>query len=101
MEIYWDHAFASVGRDDAPIEMTRLAPVTADLHARGWSRMYRKGGRYGPMWFDYSDVSRESPWLPVGGHFTRYGDVLPLLGDADDQAVIIASGDEMTIPLSV
>src|SRR2546423_1633118 len=97
MEIYWDHAFASVGRDDAKIEMTRLTPVSADLHMRGWSRMYRKGGRYGPMWFDYSDVSRESPWLRVGGHFTRYGDVLPLVGDADDQAVIIASGDEMTL----
>ncbi len=100
MEIYWDHAFASVGRDDAPIKMTRLAPVSADLHARGWSRVYRKGGRYGPMWFEYSDVSRESPWLPVGGHFTRYGEVLPLLGDADDQAVIIASGDEMTLEFS-
>jgi hypothetical protein len=77
--------------------ITRLAPVTADLHARGWSRPYRKGGRYGPFWFDYSQVSKESPWLRVGGRFTRYGDVLPLLGAADDQYAIIASGDEMTI----
>jgi hypothetical protein len=33
----------------------------------------------------------------VSGNFTRYGDVLPLLDAADDQAVIMASGDEMTI----
>jgi hypothetical protein len=99
MEIYWDHAFVSVGpRDDgAPLTVTRLAPVSANLHARGWSRVFRKGGRYGPQWFDYSQVSRQSPWLFVGGRFTRYGDVLPLLGDADDEAVIIASGDEMTL----
>ncbi len=97
MEIYWDHAFVAVGRHDAQLTVTRLAPVAADLHARGWSRVFRKGGRYGPQWFDYSQVSRESPWLRVGGRFTRYGDVLPLLGNADDQAVIIASGDEMTL----
>jgi len=97
MEIYWDHAFVSLGRDDAPLKVTRLAPLSANLHARGWSRVFRKGGRYGPQWFDYSQVSRPSPWLFVGGRFTRYGDVLPLLGDADDEAVIIASGDEMTL----
>ncbi|MEX2156820.1 MAG: FG-GAP-like repeat-containing protein [Gemmatimonadales bacterium] len=97
MEIYWDYAFVAVGRADAQLRVTRLAPVAADLHARGWSRVSRKGGRYGPQWFDYSQVSRESPWLPIGGRFTRYGDVLPLLGEADDQTVIIASGDEMTL----
>ena len=97
MEIYWDHVFLSLGADAAPLTITRLAPVAADLHARGWSRVFRKGGRYGPFWFDYSQVSKQSPWLPVRGHFTRYGDVLPLLGAADDQTVIIASGDEMSL----
>ncbi|HEY7684551.1 MAG TPA: FG-GAP-like repeat-containing protein [Gemmatimonadales bacterium] len=97
MEIYWDHAFVAVGRNDAQLTVTRLLPVAADLHARGWSRVFRKGGRYGPQWFDYSQVSRESPWLRVGGRFTRYGDVLPLLSEADDQTVIIASGDELTL----
>jgi len=97
MEIYWDHAFLALGAESAPLTVTRLAPVAADLHARGWSRVYRKGGRYGPFWFDYSQVTTESPWRPVRGHFTRYGDVLPLLQAPDDQAVIMASGDEMTI----
>jgi hypothetical protein len=97
MEIYWDHAFLALGAESAPLTVTRLKPVTADLHARGWSRVYRKGGRYGPFWFDYSQVAKQSPWRPVGGNFTRYGNVLPLLDTADDQAVVIASGDEMTI----
>ena len=95
MEIYWDHAFFTVGSADAHV--TRLAPVAANLHGRGWSRVFRKGRRYGPQWFDYAQVSRESPWRVVGGHFTRYGDVLPLLRDADDQSVIIASGDEVSL----
>src|SRR3989441_365430 len=97
MEIYWDRVFFTVGSTDSPMRVTRLAPVAADLHARGWSRVFRKGGRYGPQWFDYLQVSRQSPWRAVGGHFTRYGDVLPLLREADDQSVIIASGDEMSL----
>jgi Tfp pilus assembly protein PilF len=99
MEIYWDHVFFTTGASDAPLKVTRLAPVAADLHARGWSRVYRKGGsgQYGPFWFDYSQVSTESPWRAVGGRFTRYGDVLPLLRDADDQAVVLASGDEVSL----
>jgi len=67
MEIYWDHVFLSLGADAAPLTITRLAPVAANLHARGWSRVFRKGGRYGPFWFDYSQVSKQSPWLPVAG----------------------------------
>ena len=59
--------------------------------------MYRKGGRYGPYWFDYADVTRESPWRPIAGAFTRFGDVLPLLRKADDMYVIMGPGDEATI----
>ena len=97
MEIYWDHAFLALGEESAPLTVTRLKPVAADLHARGWSRVYRKGGQYGPFWFDYAQVSKQSPWRAVGGNFTRYGDVLPLLDAADDRAAILASGDEMTV----
>jgi hypothetical protein len=100
MEIYWDHAFVAATAPEARLTVTRLAPVAADLHARGWSRVYRKGGQYGPWWFDYAQVSQESPWLPVHGRFTRYGDVLPLLDAADDQTVNLASGDEMSLEFS-
>ena len=42
MEIYWDHAFLALGAESAPLTVTRLAPVAADLHARGWSRVRHK-----------------------------------------------------------
>jgi hypothetical protein len=59
--------------------------------------MYRKGGRYGPFWFDYGDVTEEQRWLPLNGRFTRYGDVLQLLERADDMYVVFGPGDEITV----
>jgi len=78
-------------------KLTTLTPLSADLHFRGFSRMYRKGGRYGPYWVDYGDVTRESPWRPIEGAFTRFGDVLPLLNGPDDMYVIMGPGDEATL----
>src|SRR5690606_3938244 len=59
--------------------------------------MYRKGGRYGPHWFDYEQVDEESPWRPIAGTFTRFGDVRPLVREPDDKYVIMAPGDEATV----
>jgi DNA-binding SARP family transcriptional activator len=97
MDIYWDHAFFTAGSGSSDVRITRLAPSSANLHDRGFSRMYRKGGRYGPQWFDYDEVSRESPWRPIIGPFTRYGNVLPLLEAADDRYVVMSPGDEITV----
>jgi Tfp pilus assembly protein PilF len=97
MQIYWDHAFVARDLADSPTRITTLTPVSADLHSRGFSRMYRKGGRYGPYWFAYDDVTKESPWRPIEGAFTRFGDVLPLLKNPDDMYVVMGPGDETTI----
>ena len=97
MQIYWDQAFVATNASTSPVRTTLLQPVSADLHFRGYSRMYRKGGRYGPHWFAYDDASRDSPWRPIEGTFTRFGDVLPLLRSADDMYVIMAPGDEATV----
>jgi Tfp pilus assembly protein PilF len=97
MQIYWDQAFVARDLANSPVKTTTLAPLSADLHFRGFSRMYRKGGRYGPYWFDYDDAAKESPWRPIDGAFTRFGDVLPLLGNPDDMYVIMGPGDEATI----
>jgi Tfp pilus assembly protein PilF len=96
MAIYWDQAI--VATDAAgTVRTTELRPVAADLHYRGFSRMYRKGGRFGPHWFAYDAVSTDSPWRPIEGAFTRFGDVRPLLERADDRYVIMAPGDEATV----
>jgi hypothetical protein len=97
LQIYWDQVFVARDRAASPARITRLKPVSADLHVRGYSRVYRKGGRYGPWWFDYDSVSKDPMWRPIEGSFTRVGDVLPLLGKSDDMYVIMAPGDEVTL----
>jgi hypothetical protein len=97
MQIYWDQAFVARDIEKGAMNVTTLTPTSADLHVRGFSRMYRKGGRYGPYWFDYDKVTKDSPWRPIEGSFTRLGDVLPLLKNPDDMYVIMAPGDEVTI----
>lgn len=100
MEIYWDQIFFSDCSTSEPVVTSILDPVAADLHYRGFSKSYRKGGRYGPHWFDYSDVSREPRWRDLTGSYTRYGDVLPLLKESDNKYIITNAGDEATVSFS-
>ncbi len=97
LQIYWDQALVAREAPQSPVRVTTLMPLRADLHFRGFSRMYRRGGRYGPHWFDYDDVTQESFWRPIEGAFTRFGDVLPLLSSADDRYVVMGPGDELTV----
>src|SRR6266550_7550941 len=99
MQIYWDQAFVAeeLGAGSRESGIATLTPVSGLLHYRGFSRMYRRGGRYGPHWFDYDHVTTESPWRPITGAATRFGDVKPLLDRADDQYVVMVLGDEATV----
>ncbi|HTI50405.1 MAG TPA: hypothetical protein VL475_05620, partial [Planctomycetaceae bacterium] len=96
MEIYWDAAFFSVDEEPAPIELRELPLVSADLHFRGYSRRVPHA-QHGPEFYDYARVSTETRWPPLEGHYTRYGDVLPLLSESDDRLVVLAQGDEMSL----
>src|SRR4030043_119412 len=100
MQVYWDHIFFTNNNIDAPIQLKKLKPSSADLHYRGFSRSYRKGGRYGPHWFDYDRVTTDPKWRDLVGNDSRSGDVLPLLTEADDMYIIKNAGDETTIEFS-
>lgn len=97
MEIYWDYIFFTNGASNEKVNTTYLEPETADLHYRGFSKEYRKGGRFGPHWFDYNDVDTNPKWVDLVGNYTRYGDVLPLITESDNMYVISNAGDEMTV----
>jgi len=97
MEIYWDQIFFSKSNLNAPIVSTVLNPVYANIHYRGFSHSYRKGGRYGPHWFDYYDVDKNKKWRDLSGKYTRYGDVMPLLVESDNKYIISNAGDETSI----
>lgn len=97
MEVYWDQIFFSETNTNSPINKTVLNPESADIHYRGFSKSFRKGGRYGPHWFDYSSVDKNRKWRDLTGNYTRYGDVLPLLTGSDNLYIISNAGDETTI----
>mgnify|MGYP005846075043 CR=1 FL=1 len=100
MEIYWDHIFIADCKKDVPVVTNILDPVYADLHYRGFSQSFRKGGRYGPHWFEYSKTDTGPRWRDLVGNYTRYGDVLPLITEPDNKYVIFNAGDETTVKFS-
>ncbi|HAX93063.1 MAG TPA: hypothetical protein DCY25_03785 [Bacteroidales bacterium] len=97
MQIYWDEIFLSNNNPELASEETVMQPVSGDLHYRGFSKLYRKGGRYGPHWFNYSSVEKAPRWRDLTGNYTRFGDVLPLLTESDNKYVITNAGDETTV----
>lgn len=97
MQIYWDEIFFSKRLSGAPVNMHDLVMTGAHLAYRGYSASYRKGGPFGPHWFDYYNTTGGQKWRDLTGYYTRYGDVLPLLQQADDAYIIANSGDEITI----
>ena len=97
MEIYWDEIFFGDVKNKNNLVTNVMQAKTAELHYRGFSKTYRKGGRYGPHWFDYSQVDRTTKWRDLTGRYTRYGDVMPLLKASDNQYIISNAGDETSI----
>jgi tetratricopeptide (TPR) repeat protein len=97
MEIYWDYIFFSGELSTSPVIKTIMEPAAADIHYRGFSKSFRKGGRYGPHWFDYNTVEQEPKWRDLTGNYTRYGDVLPLLKASDNKYIISNAGDETSV----
>lgn len=100
MQLCWDEAFFTLNEEPAEFVETRLEMTSADLHYRGFSAI-RFPGKLGPEWFDYSDCDPTPKYQKMRGKFTRYGDVLALLGSWDDRMVVIAPGDEMTLEWTV
>lgn len=97
MQIYWDNIFYTTGSVKSPVKMTDMVMTRATLGYRGYSSSSRKGGPYGPEWFDYDHTTNGQKWRDLTGNYTRYGDVLPLLKQGDDQYIIADGGDEISI----
>jgi hypothetical protein len=78
------------------LQLTRLAPVGADLRWRGFSAQASPDGRE-PYLYDYARVASASPWKVFTGRYTREGDVRELVQTADDMFVISRPGDELSL----
>lgn len=97
--VYWDEIFLSESSAVPTVRQTRVKPIAADVHFRGFSETRIHPERKQPDQFIYTNVSPESHWNPTPGMYTRYGDVRELLDDVDDRYVIMGSGDEIRLQL--
>lgn len=95
--LYWDEVFLSEETAPPASKMTGLPYVSADLHYRGFSVAAIHSGEPRHEEFDYNKWSPTTMWNPTPGLYTRYGDVRSLLEQADDQMVIMGSGDEVRL----
>jgi hypothetical protein len=97
--VYWDQIFFTTHEAPAPAPIA-LSLLDADLHYRGFSALASDPEHVKPDSFDYQQVMMTAPWNPLRGNYTRYGSVEKLLARADDQLVVMATGDEMTVEFS-
>ena len=97
LEIYWDWLGYAPGADAAVLATTRLAPGTAELRYRGFSRTTFEGPRRLelPLYDRLANVTQQ--WRDLVGYHTRFGDVRELLGGIDDRYVIMNAGDELQL----
>ncbi len=96
MRIYWDQILVDTSSGDFSTKLTRLNPLTAELHWRGFSAEVTPDGRE-PYGYDYNSVSAVSPWKTFAGRYTREGDVKALVSKTDDMFVISLPGDEISV----
>jgi hypothetical protein len=97
LEVYWDSIEWAEGLPGTPLKIARLAPMSADLHYRGYSAI-RQASESSPEIPDYNQLATtRQPWRDLEGYYTRYGDVRELLGQTDDRYVIMNAGDEMSL----
>jgi Flp pilus assembly protein TadD len=97
LEVYWDSIEWAHGVPDTKLLITQLAPVTADLHYRGYSVIHQENPS-SPEIPDYNHLAATTQiWRDLSGYYTRYGDVRELLAGIDDRYVIMNAGDEMSL----
>jgi hypothetical protein len=93
--VYWDQ-FLVGDAVDAPLQVHRLSPSGADLHWRGYPAHTAVKGTFA-FRYEYDRLQTEADWGTHEGAYTRFGEVRPLLGQADDAYVIMGHGDELTV----
>jgi hypothetical protein len=97
---YWEKvAFDYIAFDtseDEDVLVSELDPVSADLHWKGVAKEFSPDAKK-PFIADYYTTVDASGFEPFVGNFTRYGDVLPLLGQADDKFVIMHADDDISL----
>ena len=96
LEIYWDRIMIDTTSDEVGVRMTEIPLSEATLAWRGYPRS-QAGNPASDITFVYDDLSPTGPFAKHRGAYTAFGDVGPLLKDAEDHFVIFGSGEELAL----
>lgn len=97
LRLFWDAVRLGTDGDNAPMTTTELEPISATLWERGFSRPMHPLPDEELEWFDWSELENTPRWNQHPGRYTKFGEVLPLLKEAEDQFVILGSGDALRL----
>jgi len=96
MEIFWDQIFVGENVLGTQMRENILQPSVAELRYLGYPSEFSPDGA-DPTLYDYQRLDMGVPFKNMTGDFTRFGDVRELLKKVDDQFVIMARGDEISL----
>lgn len=96
LKIYWDQILIDRTPGGAPARLTEIPLVDAKLSLLGYPRAI-EGNPRSDVSYDYSQISATGPYARHAGAYTRYGDVLSLVSNSDDQFAIFGSGEQVAI----
>jgi Tfp pilus assembly protein PilF len=97
LKIYWDQILVDTTPDNAvPVRHTEIPLAEASLAFRGFPREIT-GSPATDLQYVHGEVSKYGPYARHRGFYTKYGDVMPLLGQAEDHFVIFGAGDEVAL----
>jgi hypothetical protein len=97
MELFWDRLAWAAYADGGQNAVKRLSPSGAELRYRGFS-VIEKANASSPEKPVYDRLlTTGQRWRDMQGYFTRFGDVVELLGRTDGRFVLANAGDEIAI----
>lgn len=100
LQIYWDQVLVDNGADESrDVRQVELPLATAHLAFRGYPEQI-EGKTPGDLTYHYDHISATGPFQWQRGSYTKYGNVTPLLHQADNQYVIFGSGEEIDAEFS-
>ena len=100
MRIYWDQILVDDSSADSSLRLQQLLVESAELSFKGFPRFYSPDGRE-PKIYDYQDISPTAPWKTHVGAYTQFGNVTPLLREAEDFFVVTRAGDQVEVQFDV
>jgi hypothetical protein len=98
LAVHIDQAYLARDLSALPgmLEVTEAGPAAAEVSFVGFPREYSPDGAK-PLLYDYATRDASSDFKTLPGHYSRYGNVLELVTEADDRFAIFGRGEQVAL----